>query len=417
MRTGPTGLVRIAVERLEDRCTPATFTVTNFTDWDETIDNTLPWAVAKANKTVDLDLIIFDIGLGKAKTIESKSTLTIGYDLIIQGPNTVGSSITLTGVKPFLFAGVPAADPGLPGEPPPPSEIFEHQILGVRFEGCVGVTGSNGGAVEISGYNHVTVRNCAFIENKSGKAADTNQGGAVYVDSGGKLVVGGTSQQQPVDNGTFSADQTVFLRNEAVGGDGGAIASLGVVVLETAWFQGNKAGESGGAIDISGSQGEIQMPASTSSAVFKQNKALDGNGGGININKNSGGNSTLYWVSFSENEAAADVTAAPNPGVGECGWGGGVNAGGGTLTITNGSFSNNTAGAYNAALNLFRGGAAALNVIDSHVTLVGVAFDTNNKTTTGEAVEGVNIAPTGWLTIGTGCTFNKTSIFQSGKLD
>ena len=61
--------VRLAVEQLEDRCCPSTFTVMN-TSGNVNTANSLPWAVAQANTTSGANTIDFDPTVfGTAQTI------------------------------------------------------------------------------------------------------------------------------------------------------------------------------------------------------------------------------------------------------------------------------------------------------------------------------------------------------------
>jgi predicted outer membrane repeat protein len=398
-----------AVFLLEQRYNPNTYTVTDFVAWDDTVQNTFPWAVKQANLNPGFDTINFAVPQGQAKSITSTSTVTVTDAVMIQGPTLVNTSITITGVKPLVFHAVPLNPAG--AEELPPQQVTEHYLNGVTFQDCVG---ASGGAVEVCAMNAVTALNCAFIENKSppgnGGIIVPNDGGAVFVNQDAKLIVGGSALLNPVSNGTFSAAQTVFLRNEATS-DGGAIANQGVLVLQRVWFQGNQAASNGGAINVYKNDSRIEMTAESGAATFKQNKALNGNGGGIHFGSNHNATSTLVGVAFTENDAQPEFTTIPS------GVGGGVFVGGGNVNMSGGLFHANTAGKLDPATRLVHGGAAALGITDGHVTLTNVEFDTNNATAAGGAVYGVSVSPTGWLTIGTGVNFIDTPLAPTGKID
>ena len=416
MRHVSNGLVRLILDQLESRCTPTIINVTDYDTWNVNDKGSLPWAVQEANTLPGADIILFSVGINQAKLVQAESTLSITGEVTIRGAMAEGSSVTITGTKPFEFR---EPTDGLPRN---------HAIEGVTFKGCLG---EQGGAVEIYAQNTVTVRNCAFIENKGiapdGAGTETD-GGAVYVRSGAKFVIS-SGAGQPVDNGTFVGQQTVFLRNESLK-DGGAIGSMGEVVIEAGWFQDNKAARHGGGIAVKGGDAKVTMaggvststfennallgvvdppggpqPVGVSIATFKNNKALAGNGGGIYFGADYAGASSLAYATFFGNDAAANLVAI------ETGFGGGVFIDGGTLSLSNCAFESNTAGTVNPATGLVHGGGGALALKNTTVNVATTDFSHNSATATGQHSYGISVGPNG-KGVATNCTYLSTSIYD-----
>lgn len=139
-----------------------------------------------------------------------------------------------------------------------------------------------------------------------------------------------------------------------------------------------------------GSTSKLSTAPTATLAFFKTNSTAGGNGGAISI---AGGTHSLANAGFVGNDAQADTTAAA--GI-VTGMGGAIYSGGGTTTLTGCNFDQNTAGT-NTALGV-RGGAAAIAINNSHITNQNLTMGVNNKTKTGQAVFGVSLSPSGWVT-------------------
>jgi fibronectin-binding autotransporter adhesin len=188
------------------------------------------------------------------------------------------------------------------------------------FTISAGLSATGGGAIASDGT--LTLTNMTIANNK----ATGNNGGGVLNES----------------SGTLSVISSTFTDNTSTVA-GGAIASVGGLVVSKSTFSGNSAGD-GGAIDDSGSMqitgstfsgntatsgGAIDNVGSTanaiSSSMFTGNSATNGAG----IFTTSTGILTLMDTTLSANTASNS--------------GGGVDNEGGTLAIADSTFSGNTA--------------------------------------------------------------------------
>lgn len=348
--------------QLEDRCTPATFTVRN-TDWNANKADSLPWAIAQANSPTNpgQDAIVFDFNaLGNSPVFFSTSTLVVqeGVNIFAGGGNQF---VTIVGDRPFEFAHtLGASDKG--GK--------ESVIRGGSFAKCsANMLLDDGGAIKVTG-GQLTVSSTLFTENTARK------GGAIFVGAEGTLVIAGNDS--PVNPAAYpelgGRNVALFQKNEA--NTGGAVWVDGEVALQRGWFIENEASTNGGAIGV-GSNGKLNAVALTIGETsyspdvsIRRNEAIYDGGG---IYYGSSKMSELHNVSITGNKAIGAVPvgfpAIPGRGGGVfvadgelklfngsvsgnqawLGFGGGVFVSGGTLSADTVTFENNTGGHHQTA--------------------------------------------------------------------
>lgn len=171
-------------------------------------------------------------------------------------------------------------------------------INGGSFNGGGGVT--NGGAISIAAGSSVNIINSEFNDNTATGASRFEGGGAIW------------------NAGSLNLSSVNFNNNRVTGtqGNGGALLNLGSSNIIGGSFTGNQANRAGGAIE---------------------NDVLDGSAGSLSLND----------VAVSNNS----VGTAP-------GNGGGLHQATGSVTVTGGSFSGNTAG--NEGGGLWAGGFSSI---------------------------------------------------------
>ena len=113
----------------------------------------------------------------------------------------------------------------------------------------------NGGGIHIQGIASFVIENCTFQDNSA-----EEYGGAIYNGGSGKLTI----------------KNCEFLNNKADNKNGGAIYSIGNIIIEDSKFLDNTADNKGGAISNDGS-GKLTIK----NCEFINNKANDVNGGAI----------------------------------------------------------------------------------------------------------------------------------------
>lgn len=334
--------------QLETRDTPSTIEVNN-TEWNASIPGSLPWAVSKANLNPGYDEIHILVSPPPPPpnpgdppplptwldnpVFRPTSTLVITEEVFIRGSTMQSQTVTITGVRPFLFSHT-APKTNIFGQPVP----HESMVGGIVFDTC---TEANGGAIRI-GQGQLTVVSCRFKDNKA-----TQDGGAIHVGTNATLVVDGSGQYPPIQN----YNRCFFDANEA-DQDGGAIQADGVVILKNARFWGNQADRNGGAINVSGGSVNPKghpIAVANPDVSFTWNQA--GNDGGAIYFDSTNGISTFTNAGFYWNEAA-NV-------------GGAIKMNNGEMEITGGNFADN------------RGEWGAIYIEDSKLTAWDVSFSDN----------------------------------------
>ncbi len=245
--------VRLTLERLENRLTPSTLTVTSTAD--DGSAGTLRAALATANT---------DAANGISDTINIDPSLAGATIVLTQGQlelSGVGGKITIDGSglsTPVTISGNKA------------SRVFQVDS-GVQAEAdnltiTAGSTGDNGGGID--NFGTLTINSCAVSGNTA-----AGEGG------------GGISNQ-----GTMTVNSCNFTDDSATAADGGAIASSGSLTISNSTFSSNSTASEGGAIT---SWADLTVSGST----FTGNTA-HGRGGAI---LSLAGNVTISQSTFSSN--------------------------------------------------------------------------------------------------------------------
>jgi predicted outer membrane repeat protein len=212
-------------------------------------------------------------------------------------------------------------------------------------------SGADGGGVYNAGT--LTVTNITFFEDDAGGGgAIANEGGTLTVTDSTFYanIAAGSLGGAIYSSGPTTVNNTTFSYNLAAGSNpagGGGIYSNGPLTVTNSTFSGNLApgtAGNGGGIYSNG-------PTIVNNTTFSHNRAgtphlLQGSGGGI---YNYGGPLTVTNSTFSGNSAPGDY-----------GFGGGIESGG-TLTLTNSTFSGNSAnGLYGGGGDLDNFGDASI---------------------------------------------------------
>jgi uncharacterized repeat protein (TIGR01451 family) len=171
------------------------------------------------------------------------------------------------------------------------------------------VTGGNGGAIYNNGGN-LTINTSTFINNKIGMSGD---GGAIY-NNGGNLTINTSTFTSNTANlrngggaicnngGNLTITTSTFTSNTANMSVGGAICNNGGnLTINTSTFTSNSATTGGGAISNGGGILVVTSSTFTSNYIIPLLIGLVGDGGAI---YNSGGNLTINTSTFTSNTAA-----------------------------------------------------------------------------------------------------------------
>ncbi|WP_152351286.1 SpaA isopeptide-forming pilin-related protein [Bifidobacterium avesanii] len=227
--------------------------------------------------------------------------------------------------------------------------------------------GRNGTVVFQDGTGTVTITGGEFSGNKATATGDDKGGGVVYAKSN-VIVVGGNFTGNTADgnggvfrveSGTLAISGGSFENNSTSGSGGVVHASKGTTItFEAATFEKNT-GVTGGVIYMNGVLNVL-------SGLFKGNGATGGNddkgGGAI---RNSGGVLTVSGGTFTDNTAA--------------GVGGAVSMMGGETTIEGGTFNSDVANdAKSKGNHAPKGGAVAAQ--GGTLKITGGMFDRNQAT-------------------------------------
>jgi Bacterial Ig-like domain/Calx-beta domain/Right handed beta helix region len=355
---------RLRVETLEDRTTPATFTVLNA---DDSGAGSLRQAITDANGVATDDTIVFDAG-----AFATPQTITL-----LTGLPTFGAGagpLTITGPGEGLLtvrrsSGAPAFS------------VFTSQAPTLTLTGMTvsgGNTGGNGGGLDATGtvtLDHVvltgnrasnvggginlgfnsflTLRNSTITGNTAG-----NQGGGVRMYHGGLLVEDSTVSNNAAGGGngggglyfigTASASppsgftpSTLVVRNSTVSGNsttttsslgGGGISVVsftGTLLVQNSDVSGNSAATNGGGISVH------------YGTVTVRNTTITGNttgtsGGGIAVVSNSSGPITIQNSTVVGNTASGSAAGTGGGGISR------TTSSTGTLTVANSVIAGNT---------------------------------------------------------------------------
>ncbi|MBM4072251.1 MAG: hypothetical protein FJ271_25485 [Planctomycetes bacterium] len=247
--------IRLGFEVLEDRCTPAIYTVTNLADAGA---GSLRQAVLNANAHAGADTIVFKDGLEGTIKLAGPG-IAISDALLLDGPGA--SKITVQGLGHIFDIMAPATTKvkidGLCLIRASDSAIHNRSSLTLTGMIFSQNEGSFGAAVVTDG--DLTVLQSRFVGNRVSLG-----GGAIFVSGGHTLV-----------------DQCSFVGNSAysdTSGDGGAIyVNRGSMTLRRSTVTGNRAREDGGGVFFN----ELANYISVEKSVIENNQAVTGEGGGI----------------------------------------------------------------------------------------------------------------------------------------
>ena len=293
-----------------------------------------------------------------------------------------------------------------------------------------------GGGIAIlnAGPGKLTITGSTIQDNSVTSPNNSEGGGGIFANTKGDINIGNTTIQgntSAFDGGGFIAEvasstNIVFSNdtiddNQSTQGNGGGIAieTTSNVSLENTTVNGNTAAQAGGGVflgtsvlmatfkdsTISGntagaSGGGIEDEAATLTAtnsVFDNNKANNGNGGGLDVANGTNQTVGLTNVTFRSNSVAGSFNAGT-------GFGGGLGASSNsTLDLFNCLFVDNTAGVEGGGLQQIQGtlsifesqftgnvasagGGGALGFDGSAFTISGSTFDNNQASGDGGGV-------------------------------
>lgn len=337
----------VQCERLEDRATPATFTVTTTSVAVSATDGvfSLPEAIHAANNagpgphSIVFDRTAMGLGLLEPAIITLVEPLErINVPLDPKDKVNVGLTIDGANLTHIYRYEAPLGDP--------PALKFR------LFEVAPNVT--------------VTLKGLSLF-----KGNVDGDGGAI------------------LNNGTLNLNSSTVQGNTA-GGNGGGIMNYGILTLDNTFVDQNKAGGKGGGI---ADDDDIVCKVTMNGSSLRQNEA-GGNGGGfylgrdsefaisggsVNLNKTAGWGGGLYLnPSLVQRITVAQIEISGNETTGANGRGGGIYAAGSALgvTITDSSIRQNKA-SYGAGL-----------FTQIRTQVLGGTFESNTATTAGGAIYG-----------------------------
>jgi hypothetical protein len=373
---------RLHLEALEDRCVPATFTVTNLVD--AAVANpgdapgTLRQAVFDANNTPGADVIDFQAGLtGTIPLTQGELTVTDAVD--VQGPGaaviavsgnnssrifvlaaaTTISGLTLTGgITPnsggaiMAAADLTLADSVVTGNTAAEGGggiAADGYYMTLRISNSTissNVSGSFGGGIQFNGY----LSNLDILQN-------TTITGNTAGDSGGGVAAAGYVNNVQLIDSTISGNTTA-----CTGGGVYLYDVRGSVTVRNSTLDQNTATCDGGGLAVAPSDAQLTIEAST----ITGNIAVNGNAGGLYLTSTSGavtirtstisGNSGGFGGGLLVAGASAPVVVEDSTISGNTAaiFGGGILAGYllAPLTIERSTISGNTAGITGGGVHL-----------------------------------------------------------------
>jgi CSLREA domain-containing protein len=269
----PSGRVRLALELLEDRAVPTTFTVTTLADETNINDGlvSLREAITAANGAPGADTIDFQPGLS--------GTITLSQQL------QVSDSVTITGAG----AGVVTVSGNNV------HRVFEVDdraatVISVAISGLTLTQGNSGtepgGAILLAGNEALALSGMVIAGNSAG-----DDGGGLFVGTGGRLTL----------------ENTTISDNQAARRGGGVFVTFGALTVENATISLNQAADSGGGIYFLGS-GQLVVGNSTISG----NSAVNDGGGvliGIGADDSEILNSTISGNSAGDDGGGIDISS------------------------------------------------------------------------------------------------------------
>jgi CSLREA domain-containing protein len=270
----PSGRVRLALEPLEERAVPTTFTVTTLADETNINDGlvSLREAITAANGTPGADTI--DFQPGPSGTITLSQQLQVIDTVTITGPGA--GVVTVSGNNVHRIFEVDDRAP---------------TVLSVAISGLTLTQGNSGtepgGAILLAGNEAMALSGVVIAGNSAGD----DDGGGVFVGAGGRLTL----------------SDTTISDNQAARRGGGVFVTFGALTVENATISRNKAADSGGGIYFLGS-GQLVVGNSTISG----NSAVNDGGGvliGIGADDSEILNSTISGNSAGDDGGGIDISS------------------------------------------------------------------------------------------------------------
>jgi hypothetical protein len=423
------------LEILEDRSVPSTLTVTNNLDKGA---GSLRDAITKAGSG---DTIVFDPSLNGQTITLTSDQLTINKNLDIEGPGA--SLVTISGNNTNRVFNIPEGN--------------TVTIAGLTITQGLGSGAHGGGGIQVNG-STLALTNDVFCDNKAAFAGiGSGSFGGALGSFGANTTVSGCTFRHNVANGqgseggdafggaiytapntsTLTVQNSTFIGNEAIGGDGvtavdgdgrgmaqaGAIESEGAanssLTVTNCTFSGNMAiaGNAGSGGDTSNILldnalgGAIHVAQTTlvvSGSTFTKNRALGGSyatggsSGGVGVADGGAlstqfGTATITNSVFECNLAQGGSGNSGGGGALGVGWGFGGAVGnsfsGSSLVASNDTFSNNLAvgGAGNGSGLLVGDGlGGGLASFDGATATLSKCTFSGNQATGGAGGSGAN---------------------------
>lgn len=340
-------------------------TVTDCTTQSNT-DCTLRDALAVA--TSGSDMVIFGTGFpsgAQTISIATNGTLTLSHSVTLTGPTNQTVAID-GGYNPTTHTG------GVSIFNVTGNITFTISNLTIQH----GNDSDSGGGIFLSGYSTLAVSHCVFTAN----AASLN-GGAIYGASASFAT--GTGAIVNVADSMFT-NNAIFAGLDVTNG-GGAIAILnGLLTVTNSTFTGNTApGDNngndpgGGAIFVEENNRTVSSPTIViAGSRFTSNSAA--RGGAI---WDDFGQLTVTNTTFTSNTASGDSSTSVHVPAD----GGGILQTGGTLTVTGGRFTNNIATPSRSGSG---GGIALKQGFDCFCSVPAVGSVTGTTFTGNNAIQG-----------------------------
>ncbi len=257
----------------------------------------LPYEVANASSG---DTISFSVTCPSNSPITLSSTININTDLTIDGPGV--SELAISGGGTVGVFAIPAG-------------------VTVSISGLTIEDGSGGGGISNSG-------TLTISDSSVSNSSAANSGGGISNSGSGMLTV---------------TDSTVS-GNDALNGEGGGIASAGMLRVTGSTLSDNSAGFGGFGGGIANGGTMI-----VSDSTLSGNSVSDQGGGIYNYNSatvsdsNFSGNTASQGGGGIDNDGTLTAAGSTFSGNTTSGSGGGIDNSGGTLTLTSGTISANTA--------------------------------------------------------------------------
>jgi len=378
--------IRLTAEHLEDRSTPATFTVTN--NLDDGSTGSLVWAISQAAANSDSgNTIVFspsvtDIVFSNTLTITNNKPLTIDG----------GTGVTLDGNDTIEVMSV--------------GDNANVTLKNMTIQG--GYTTGDGAGIGSAG--RLVIDKCTFTNNTAGN--EWAGGGGIFIDQGSATISNSTFTNNSDTNGggggigiysgTLNITNCTISNNS---GGGGIYNRVGSITISGTTISGNSSSASGGGIDCPYANSSLSITDST----ITHNTA-HGSGGGIDANN---GSITLTDCTISDNTANAGDgggIATPTMTITNClingntasGNGGGIDCP--NLTITGATVSNNTAAGSG-------GGVYSIDILNgADLTMKNCTINNNQATSgSGGGVYGYDIT-----TISNSTIYDNTTLAGNG---